>query len=87
MFMAILVLLGIVSAWIGVNGYRQLTAIQEIERLKGHVTTEPAGPKWLRDQAGRQWNSIFDNVVAVSLGDQAADDTLRRPRRFNGAVA
>ena len=74
-FVAILVLLGVASAWIGVRGYQQLAAIREIEWLGGFTELQPVGPKWRREPVGDERMRMFDEVVEVNLFQTQETDT------------
>src|SRR5437899_1044585 len=63
MLVAVLTSLGVACAWYGVTGYRQLTAIRELESVPGDVRTKPVGPGWLRDWVGIERMRMFDEVV------------------------
>jgi len=78
-FAALVLILGVASAWLGARGYRQLIAIREIERLEGNVESVPKGPNWLRDFVGDEKMRMFDEVDSVSLfHGQATDAAMRQ---------
>jgi hypothetical protein len=74
LFLALLGLLGLSCVWVGVRGYRQLAAIQEIEKLEGDVEQSPAGPSWLRELIGADRMRMFDDVTVVHLADGDVTD-------------
>ena len=75
-FVSMLLLLGVASAWLGVRGHEQLSVIREIERQGGTVESEPVGPKWLYELVGDENMRMFDEIVEVRLSVQATDATL-----------
>src|SRR5260221_12795084 len=90
-FGAILMLLGVASVlWVGVPAYRQLVAIQEIERCGGDIgglldiTTE-RGPTWLREFVGKDLMTALDGIDDVYF---RADSTTvdRRMKKLHYAA-
>jgi hypothetical protein len=55
--------------------HRQVQAIIAIERLGGHVQTEPVGPDSLRSIVGNEVMAGYDHVYGVSLLDTLVTDT------------
>ncbi|MBS0266894.1 MAG: hypothetical protein JSS02_33515, partial [Planctomycetes bacterium] len=83
MCVVLLVLLTIAGGWIIWRGYRQLAAIEQIERsksngFKGEVKCEPIGPAWLRGQMGADRMRMFDRVTDVGCYLESPNPELFR---------
>jgi len=63
---------------IGLPIYRQQVAIRDIERLGGEVTTNPGGPKWLRQWVGSELMKPLDRAHGVYLDSRLATDAMLR---------
>src|SRR5438045_2667946 len=75
-FVAILLLVGVGGPlWIGLRGWRQQVAINEIERVGGEIETLPRGPEWLRAAVGESFLKWFDDAYMVHLGGSLVDDS------------
>jgi len=75
--------------------YRQLVAIQAIERVAGHplawsgpvrwkpVKTAPGGPRWLRERLGDERMKLFDTATSATfLSSRTRDSDLVHLRRL-----
>lgn len=82
MFAAMLALLGIAACWQLVTAYQQWHAIREIERLGIRVIAIPVGPWWLRDFAGEETMSGFDEVISLDATTGCSDAMLAHMNRF-----
>lgn len=83
MFVTLLAVLAAVTGWIIWRGYRQLAAIELIERSKygsmtGSVKCEPIGPAWLRQQLGADRMRMFDRVTEVGCFLESPNSELFR---------
>lgn len=76
LFVVMLVALGLIeSLWIGIPAYRQRRAVIAIEKTIGAVGIRRAGPEWLQDFFGEDWESLFGQPCEVRLfSDDAVDD-------------
>ncbi len=71
----LLVLVGVLQ--VGLPLYRRHQAIATIERLGGHVGTEPKGPTWLRNLLGEErMEELFDEAVHVVVVGTITDEDL-----------
>ncbi|MBS0267208.1 MAG: hypothetical protein JSS02_35110 [Planctomycetes bacterium] len=76
-FLGLLALFAIGSGWVVLRGYRQLAAIQAIEKLGGSVEQDPVGLPWLRRLLGEDQMRMFDEVISVSVSADAGLQHLR----------
>lgn len=79
LFVVMLIALGLIeSLWIGIPAYRQRQSIISIEEeIGGSVGTQRAGPKWLQDFFGDDWNKLFGQPYEVHLfPDEGVDDAF-----------
>jgi len=77
-----LALLGIAACWRLVTAYQQWHAIREIERLGGSVIAIEVGPRWLRDFAGAETMSGFDEVISLDATTGCSDAMLAHMSGF-----
>ncbi|MBS0264392.1 MAG: hypothetical protein JSS02_20825 [Planctomycetes bacterium] len=66
-FLGILAIISPYSGWFALRGYRQLAAIQAIEKRGGFVLQVPLGPPWLRDFLGEDRMRMFDKIFHVTV--------------------
>ncbi|MBS0266930.1 MAG: hypothetical protein JSS02_33695 [Planctomycetes bacterium] len=80
MFLSLLALAGICSAFVVLRGYRQISAVRAIEKFGGQVYHSRVGPPWLRKLVGEDSMGMFDTVTEVSLYGTVTDADLHHLR-------
>src|SRR5579872_6105606 len=75
-FLAIhIVVLAVGLAWLGVRGYTNRAAVDEIRLIRGHYETLKRGPNWLRECIGDDWMlAVDDEINSIDLSGTAITD-------------